>query len=456
MSEYLGKEKISSLLYRMSVPAITGLVINSLYNVIDTIFIGQGVGPMAIGGLAVAFPVQLLAVGLANLVGVGAASAVSRNLGAGNPAKASRAAGNAYGLIAVISLVFTVLGLLFTEPLLRVFGGTETLLPYALGYIRIVLGGNLFFSLAVTAQAIIQGEGRAKVAMTATVIGGLLNIALDPVFIFGFGLGIKGAAIATVISQFASFLYVMAYILRGKSSLKVRTADLMPSWGIVKEIFAVGSSAFARTTTNTIFFIVINNSLRYYGGDMGIATFGVVNRIAAFLFLPVFGIVQGMQPIAGYNYGARQLERVRQVVTLAIISSTAIGLGGLLIGQSIPHLIIRAFTSDQELIANGAFVLRVIIAAIPFVGIQFVGATLFQALGKSGPAIVLSLLRQFILLTPLVLALPRIAGMGLLGIWLAFPIADIFALVITLSLIRGEMKKWDGVAQLKQEEPVLT
>jgi len=445
-SERLGTEKISTLLYRLSLPAITGLVVNSLYNVVDTIFIGQGVGPMAIGGLAIAFPVQLLSVGFASLVGIGTASAVSRNLGARNVEKANTIAGNGYVFIVALSLLFTTLGLLFTDPLLRLFGATDTLIPYARDYVRIILAGNVFFSFKMTAQHVIQSEGNAKVAMVSTVLGGLLNIALDPLFIFGLQMGIKGAAYATIISQFAAFVYVLSYLWRGKTTVRVLSRHLMPRLAIIREIFAVGSSAFARTATNTIFLIVMNNSLRVYGGDAAITIFGVVNRIAAFLFLPGSGIVQAMQPIAGYNHGAKRMDRVNQVLKLSIIATTAIGFCGLLIGQTLAPYIIRVFTSDPDIVASGAGILRIVIAALPALGIQFVGATLFQALGKPGPAIILSLLRQFILLTPLTIILPRIYGLGLMGLWAAFPVADVLALIITLLLIRREVRLWANIA----------
>ncbi|MFZ5351880.1 MAG: MATE family efflux transporter [Bacillota bacterium] len=440
-SEKLGTEKIGTLLVQMSLPAIIGMMINSLYNVVDTIFIGQGVGPMAIGGLAIAFPIQMLTMGFSQLVGIGAASSVSRNLGAKNVEKADTVAGNAYTLIILISLFFASVGLLFTDPMLRLFGATDGLIPYARDYVRVIFLGSVFFSFSMSAQYMIQAEGNAKIAMTSTLIGGLLNIALDPLFIFGFKMGIKGAAYATIISQFVSFVFIITFLYSGKSSLKVKLHHLRLKKDIIKEIFSVGTSAFARSITGTIFAIVINNSLKIYGGDIAITVFGIVNRTIAFLFLPIIGVVQGMQPIAGYNYGAKQIDRVKKVVKLAIFASTAISILGWIIGQSVPHIIIRAFTSDKDIISQGSYAFRIIIAAIPFLGVQFVGATLFQSLGKAVPAIILSLLRQFILLTPLILILPRLFDLGLKGVWIAFPIADTMAVLITSALLKSEMNK---------------
>lgn len=440
-SENLGTEKISKLLLSLSLPATIGMMVNSLYNVIDTMFVGQGVGADAIGGLAIAFPVQMLTMGLAQMIGIGAASAVSRNLGSGNIERVDQIAGNAYVLITVISALYAIIGLLFTNPLLTLFGATPNLLPYASEYMKVIFLGSVFFSLTMTINSLIQAEGNAKIPMISTLLGGMLNIILDPIFIFGFDMGIAGAAWATVISQVVSFIYVIKYLYSGKSTLKVKLHHLALKLDIAREIFAVGSSAFTRSATNTIFSIVVNNSLRIYGGDLAITIFGITNRVIAFLFLPVIGVVQGMQPIVGYNYGAKKIDRVKEVVKTTIIISTGISVFGWIIGQTIPHLIIRAFTSDQNIVKTGSDILRIMIALVPTLGIQIVGSVLFQSLGKAVPSIVLSLLRQFILLTPLILILPRIADLGLKGVWLSFPIADILAIIITVILIKKEMKK---------------
>jgi len=440
-SENLGTEKISKLLFSLSLPAIIGMMVNSLYNVIDTMIVGQGVGAAAIGGLAIAFPVQMLTMGFAQMVGIGAASAVSRNLGSGDVERADEISGNAYVLIGIISIVFAIIGLSFTNPLLTLFGATPNLLPYASEYIRVIFLGSVFFSFTMTVNYLIQAEGNARIPMISTLLGGILNIILDPVFIFTFDMGIRGAALATVISQLASFIFVVSYLYSGKSFLKVKLHHLNLKKDIIVEIFGVGSSAFARSATNTIFSIVVNNSLRIYGGDLAITVFGIVNRVIAFLFLPVIGVAQGMQPIVGYNYGARKIHRVKEVVKISMTIATMISVFGWIVGQSIPHLIIRAFTSDQNIVDTGSQVFRIVIALVPFLGIQFVGATLFQSLGKAVPSIVLSLLRQFILLTPLILILPRVFDLGLRGVWLSFPIADIMAVIITVILIKREMKK---------------
>lgn len=440
-SDNLGTEQIGKLLMRLSTPAIIGMMINSLYNIVDTIFIGQGVGPDAIGGLAIAFPIQMLTMGFAQMIGIGAASAISRNLGAKKIERADQIAGNSYISIVAISIVYAIVGLLFTNPLLKVFGATENLLPYAREYIRIIFLGTVFHTFTMSANFMIQAEGNAKIPMFTTILGGMLNMILDPIFIFRFRMGIGGAAWATVISQIVAFSFVAFYLYSGKSALNVKLHHLVPRFNIIREIFAVGSSAFARSSTSTIFSIVVNNSLRVYGGDIAITIFGIVNRVVAFLFLPILGVVQGMQPIIGFNYGAKKIDRVKQTIRLAIIASTSIAVFGWIVGLAIPHFIIRGFTSDMEIVTRGAAIFRVIIALIPFLGIQFVGASLFQSLGKATPSIILSLLRQFILLTPLILLLPRVYNLRLTGVWLAFPIADLLAVIITLLVIKREVAK---------------
>ncbi|OPJ56484.1 MATE family efflux transporter [Alkalithermobacter paradoxus] len=435
----LENEKISRLLINLSLPATVGMIVNALYNIVDAIFIGRGVGTLAIGGLAVVFPIQVIIMGFSQMIGIGAASTVSRSLGSKDDKRADKAVGNAYFAVIVISLVITLFGLIFIDNLLLFFGATQTILPYAKDYMSIILLGSIFSMFAVCSNNLVRSEGNAKVAMFTMIIGTGLNIILDPILIFIFKLGIKGAAIATVISQFASFIFIIKYLYSGKSSLNVKFHNMKPDKEILSEIFTVGFSAFVRQVGGSIVAIVLNNSLKLYGGDVAISTFGIVNRITMFLFMPLFGIIQGMQPIAGFNYGARRVDRVQEVVRLSIISTTAMATFGVIIGQLFPQAIMTVFTQDDTLIKDGSTVLRIVIAMVPIVGFQVVGAALFQSLGKAVPSIILSLLRQIIFLIPLVLTLPRI--FGLTGIWISFPIADLLSTIVTSVLLKNEMKK---------------
>ncbi len=444
MSKDLGIEKISTLLLRLSLPATIGMSVNALYNLVDTIFIGWGVGSMAIGGLAIAFPIQMIIMAFAQLVGIGAASAVSRSLGANDVERADHVTGNAFLSIIVLGSIISILGLSFTEPLLRIFGATNILMPYARDYISIILIGSVFFSFAVASNNLVRAEGNARVAAFTMIIGASLNIMLDPIFIFALDMGIKGAALATIVSQFISFLYVLRYMYSGKSSLGIKFKHLKPQKGIITEIFSVGFSAFARQAAGSFVAIILNNSLVFYGGELAVSVLGVVNRLLMFLFMPLFGVVQGMQPIVGFNYGAGKIERVKETVKLSMLTTMGFASIGWLIAQLFAPQIISIFTGDAQLISEGSKVLRIVVLAVPVIGIQVVGAALFQSLGKAVPSIILSLLRQVIIFIPLILILPRVWELELMGIWMSFPIADLLATIITAFLLRSEMKKIVG------------
>ncbi len=437
----LGEERISKLLVNLSLPATIGMMVNALYNLVDTIFVGRGVGALAIGGLTIAFPIQMVIMAFAQMIGIGAASAISRSLGAKDIEKADYVAGNSFLLIVILSSIIAAIGLTFTEPMLRLFGATETILPYAKDYITIILWGSVFFSFAMSSNNLIRAEGNAKVAMATMLIGAILNIILDPIFIFVFKMGVKGAALATVISKFVSFIYVLTYLYSGKSSLKVKLHHLKPKIHIIIEILTVGSAAFARMVTGSVVAIVVNNSLRIFGGDMALIIVGIVHRVTMFVFMPLFGVVQGMQPIVGFNYGAKKLNRVKETLKLSLITTTVIATFGWLMIELFPFAIISVFTRDAEIIEKGSTIMRIVISVIPVIGIQIVGAALFQSLGKAVPSLILALLRQVLLFIPLVIILPRVLGFGLLGIWIAYPAADVLSVILTVLFLKSELKK---------------
>jgi len=293
----------------------------------------------------------------------------------------------------------------------------------------------------MSSNNLIRAEGNAKVAMATMLIGAILNIILDPIFIFVFKMGVKGAALATVISKFVSFLYVLTYLYSGKSSIRVKLHHLKPKIHIISEILTVGFASFARHVTGSVVAIVVNNSLRIFGGDMALIIVGIVHRVTMFVFMPLFGVVQGMQPIVGFNYGAKKLDRVKETLKLSLITTTVIATFGWLIIELFPFAIIGIFTRDAEIIEKGSTIMRIVISLIPAIGIQIVGAALFQSLGKAVPSLILALLRQVLLFIPLVIILPRILGLGLLGIWIAYPAADILSVVFTVLFLRSELKK---------------
>ncbi|OGD37407.1 MATE family efflux transporter [Candidatus Atribacteria bacterium RBG_16_35_8] len=437
----LGEQKISKLLLNLSLPATIGMMVNALYNLVDTIFVGRGVGAIAIGGLTIAFPIQMVIMAFAQMIGIGAASAISRSLGAKDIERADYVAGNSFLCVIVLSSIIAAIGLIFTEPMLRLFGTTETILPYAKDYITIILWGSIFFSFAMSSNNLIRAEGNAKVAMVTMLIGAILNMILDPIFIFIFKLGVKGAALATIISQFISFLFILTYLYSGKSSLKIKLHHLKPKIHIIIEILTVGSAAFFRQVTGSVVAIVVNNSLRIFGGDIALIIAGILHRVIMFVFMPLFGGIQGMQPIVGFNYGAKKLDRVKEAIKLSLITTTAIATFGWLIAELFPFAIISIFTHDAEVIEKGSTIIRIVLSMIPVIGIQIVGAALFQSLGKAVPSLILSILRQVLLFIPLVIILPRVFGLGLLGIWIAYPAADILSVILTALFLRSELKK---------------
>ena len=427
---FLGTQSIGPLLLRLAFPATIGMLVNALYNLVDTIFVGQSAGPLAIAGLGIAFPIQMLTSGFAQMFGVGSASIISRKLGEQDDHAAAHAAGNAFYLTFSTAVVITIVGLLFLKPLLQVFGATEDILPYAIDYMGIVFIGSAFISISMCSNNILRAEGKAKVAMTIMLIGTLMNLVLDPLFIFGFGMGIRGAAIATVISQIASSLYAIRYFLKRKSSLPLRRESFRLSRVLIKETISLGIPTFIRQAGTSLLALTANNMLGLYGGDLAIATYGMLSKLMVFFLMPIFGLVQGFQPIAGFNYGAKKSNRVKQVLYWAIGVTTIMGTVFFTIIQLLPYGLLSLFTHDEELLTISTPALRIVMIALPFIGIQTIGATFFQSIGKSIPALLLGLSRQFIILIPLVLIMPQF--LGLQGVWFSFPIADILSTVITV------------------------
>jgi putative MATE family efflux protein len=427
------------LLLKMSLPATVGMFVNALYNVVDAIFIGRGAGALAIGGLTIAFPLQIFVFGIALMVGTGAASIVSRALGADDETRAQQAAGTAASLGVAGGLLLTIGGLSFLEPILAAFGATPALMPHARGYLEVVLFGAPFIVLAVAGNNLIRAEGRPVYAMTAMLIGAVSNIILDAVFIFGMDMGIRGAALATVIGRFLSFAFISFYFASGRSSLNLRLPAMVPLIGVVPAILALGTPALVRQIGGSVLAITVNNALRIHGSDLHIAAFGIINRILIFGLMPIFGIVQGFQPIAGFNYGARNFHRVRRSVHVAAGTAFSFAVVFFAVVMVFPRQLLSVFSPNQELLAIGVPALRTVAVAVPLVGLQAVGATFFLAIGKAIPSLALSMSRQIIFLIPLVITLP--VWFSLSGVWAAFPTADVLATALTVTLLLLELAR---------------
>lgn len=448
-SHFLGTENINKLLFSLSMPAFIAMVVSGIYPIIDTIFVGKGVGALAIGAIGIVYPIQTMYTAFAQMVSIGCASALSRSLGEKNNERANQITTNAYILTLIISLLLMVISFFFADKLLYLFGSNEELIPQATKYFFVGIWAIPFNALALLASAVFRAEGDIKISMITVLIGALLNIALDPLFIFTFNLGITGAAWATVVSQALATAFSLFFILSHRSVVKLERRFLLPNPKVIMSILGVGFSAFARNAASSLFALITNATLRSLGGTVALTAFGTVNRIISLFFLPIMGINQGLQPIASYNYGANQPERIKQVIKLALIYTTIIGAVGSMTGFLFPQLLIKLFTKNADLISQATFVLRLQLLFFWTIGLQTVASTFYQALGRALPALFLSILRQFIILIPLILILPRFTTLGLNGVWYAFPISNFTAFLICALVL---WKAWNHLK--KNESPV--
>lgn len=430
-SEFLGTEKISKLLFSFSMPAFIAMLASGIYNIVDTIFIGKGIGTLAVGGVGIVFPIQTLYNAFAQMISIGSASAISRSLGEKKDDCANQVTTNAYILTMLISLLLMIISYFFINPILFFFGSNEELLVYAHDYLMISILSIPFNALALLSSAVFRAEGNIKVSMIVVLIGAVFNLALDPLFIFTLNGGIKGAAFATVIAQALASLFALFYIFSHRSIVRFEKKYLIPSLAISRSIISVGFSAFARNGATSLFALITNSTLRTFGGTQSITAFGTVNRIISFFFLPIMGINQGLQPIISYNYGARHSDRIKQALKLALIYTTIIGAIGSLVGILFPTMAIRLFVKDKQLISEATFVLRIQLLFYWTIGLQMVASTFYQSIGRAIPALFLSILRQFIILIPLIFILPRYTSLGINGVWYSFPISDFSAFLIS-------------------------
>lgn len=438
-SKSLGEEKISVLLWRFSLPAIVGMVVNALYNVVDSIFVGRGVGEIGLAAVTIAFPIMIILMGFGMLVGVGASAVVSLRLGENKQHEAEKILGNAFTLAAILSVSLSAGMLLFLDPILIALGAEAEVLPYARDFTRIILLGSIFMYIGFGLNSVVRAEGNPQMAMKTILISSGLNIVLNPLFIFTFQLGISGSALATVVSQGVSAIWVLVYFMSTKSLLRLRIANLRLDKEIIISIFKIGLSPFLMQIAASVVTVLFNFSLLKYGGELAVASIGIITRIAMLMLMPIFGLSQGLQPIIGYNYGAKNYHRVIKALKIAIYSATIFSIVGFLIVQIFDTQIIMLFNDNPDLIEIGSHGMRIYLFMLPVIGFQIIGANYFQAVGKAGYAIILSMSRQIIILIPLVLLLPGILGLN--GAWLASPIADLVAAILTGIFLMKEIKK---------------
>ncbi len=431
-SDFLGKDNVRKLLFKLSTPIVIGMLVQALYNIIDTLFVGMAYGAdsvPAIGGLSIAFPVQMIIMAFGIVLGTGGSSIISRALGARNKEKAERVLGNVFSLSLVLSVLIAVPCLLYLEPILKVFGATAGVLPYARDYLKYIILGCVFFVFGIAVQNIVRSEGNSRLAMNAMLLGGCLNILLDPVFIFGLNMGVEGAAIATVISQSVTSVWLLLHYLRGQGTVHFRSHTLKPDVPIIKEIAAIGSGSFIMECSSSFMMIIVYNVLAIYGGDVAIAVLGIVMRINSFIFLPLLGIGFGLQPIIGFNYGAKKYDRIAQAVKMSLIIVTFFGLLGLLVIYSLAEKLLLIFSADPAYLEMGKDALIIMVLGTPLIGLNVVASIFFQALGRAKPAFILSISRQLLFLIPAVVMLPRFYGLN--GAWAAFPVSDLLAFILS-------------------------
>ena len=431
----LGTENIGKLLMQYAVPAIIAMTASSLYNMVDSIFIGHGVGTMAISGLALTFPLMNLAAAFGSLVGVGAATLISVKLGQKDYDTAQRVLGNVFVLNILLGVAFTVIVMAFLDPILYFFGGSDETVGYARDYMYIILLGNTITHLYLGLNAVLRSSGHPQKAMYATIATVIINTILDPVFIYGFGWGIRGAAIATIVAQIISLMWQLWIFSSKEELLHFHRGIFRLKRKIVFDSLAIGMSPFLMNMAACFIVILINQGLKKYGGDLAIGAFGIVNRLVFIIVMIVMGLNQGMQPIAGYNFGAKQYERVTKTLKLTIIYATGVTTFGFIIGMLFSDTVVGIFTSDAELIELSAKGLRIVVMFFPIIGFQMVTANFFQSIGMASKAIFLSLTRQMVVLLPCLLILLRFFGAA--GVWYSMPISDLLA-----SLIAGTMLVW--------------
>lgn len=433
----LKNEKIWKLLLKYSIPAIIGMMVNALYNVVDRMYIGR-LGHLAMTGIGLNLPFMTMLLAFGMLVGIGSAAIISIRLGQNRKDEAEKILGNAVTLLFIIFSIIMTLSYIFKTDLLYIFGASSETIGYADDYITIILAGALFQGLGFGINNIIRAEGNPKIAMYTMLIGAIINIILDPIFIFTLNMGIKGAALATIISQFASMVWVLHHFLSDKSIIKFKVSNLKLELRIIKNIFAIGMSPFFMQMAASMVTIISNNALKTTGGDIAIGAMTVINAITIFFLMPIFGINQGSQPIIGFNYGAGEYKRVKSTLKFAVVGATIIATFGFILTQFFTESLIKIFNNDKELINVTTQGMRIFLSMLPIIGFQIVSSNYFQAVGKAPKAMFLSLLRQVIVLIPLLIILPKY--LGLKGVWIAGPIADFTASIVTAIFLYNELK----------------
>lgn len=436
----LAELKISKLMLKFFIPAFIGVFVNALYNIVDRIFIGQGVGSLALSGISVIFPVMLIVMGFGMLIGIGAGVLVSISMGKRDMDKAEKILGSSFLLMILVSAVITVIGFSIKGPMLRSFGATPETIQYANDYLNIILAGTVFQVVGFSLNNIIRAEGNARIAMFSMIISAGTNLILDPIFIFGFGMGVKGAAYATVISMMVLTVWVLLHFRSSKAVVKLKPQHIRFDTKILFEILAIGMAPFFMQIAASFVQGLINTKLIAFGGDLAVGAMGIVNSVATMIVMAIVAINMATQPIISFNYGAKSFSRVKETLRIGMISATIISVAAFIMVETIPGTIVKLFNStDEGLLEFGRNGLRLGLLALPFVGFQVVAGNFFQSMGNAKIAVLLTLLRQVIILIPLLFILPN--HFGLNGIWMSMPISDFCSAIIVTFFLVNQWKK---------------
>lgn len=439
-TQMLREGEIRKTIIYLAIPSIIGMIVNGIYNIVDTIFVGR-LGTSAIGAVSIVFPFFLIIAAIGVGVGMGAASYISRSLGADQKQEAERTLATAVGLVLLFSLIFMIVGFFWLTPILKLFGATETILPFAVSYGKVLIFGAPVVMLKMTLNNMLRAEGSAQASMIALLAGAIMNIILDPIFIFTLNMGVQGAALATIISQIMALSFQLWYFFSGRSYLTLSIKNFQPSQTIIYQILKIGLPLFFTQGLNSVAMAMINFAASPYG-DAAVAAMGIVKRVISIGMFAVFGYGQGFQPVAGFNYGAKQFKRLKQALTFSLKTTTAFTITTTLLFFFFTETVITWFSTDQEVLEIGSRALRAIAIPFPLLGFQMIYFALFQALGKAIPAGLLSVSRQGLLLIPAIIFLPRFIGLN--GVILAQPLADgltIFMTIILAVVINKKLEK---------------
>jgi putative MATE family efflux protein len=443
----LRSAQIGRLMLKYFIPAFVGVFVNALYNIVDRIFIGQGVGAEALSGISVIFPVMLIMMGFGMLIGIGTGVYVSINMGSKEMDKAEQTLGTGFTLMVIVSFLIMIVTYILKEPILRSFGSTEETFQYANDYLNIILAGTPFMIIGFSLNNVIRSEGNARIAMMSMILSAGTNLVLDPIFIFVLGLGVKGAAYATVISMFVLMIWVLVHFRSPRSVVKLKNENIGIRWNILLEIVTIGMAPFSMQIANSFVQGLLNKKLIEFGGDLAVGAMGIINSVITLVVMAIVAVNMASQPIIGFNYGAKSVSRVKEALRISLVAATLIAIGAFTFMEAIPGVIVKLFNNDsEELYSISVNGLRLVILAFPLVGFQIVASHFFQAVGKAKIAMFATLFRQVGGLIPLFFILPQFWGID--GIWLAYPIADTFAAVaVSFFLIR----EWRRLPQMASE-----